>query len=59
MKLLVLNIGSTSFRFSIFDTKQLNLLISGKMENLGTQDGYCIYEKILTILNLHLKKLLV
>lgn len=44
MKLLVLNIGSTSFRFSIFDTKQLNLLISGKMENLGTQDSYCIYE---------------
>lgn len=44
MKLLVLNIGSTSFRFSVFDTKQLNLLISGKLENLSTPNGYCIYE---------------
>ena len=45
MKLLVLNIGSTSFRFSIFDMEQLNLLASGKLENLGSQDSYCIYEK--------------
>ena len=44
MKLLVLNIGSTSFRFSVFDTKQLNLLMSGKFENLGTPNSYCIYE---------------
>ena len=44
MKLLVLNIGSTSFRFSIFDMEQLNLLASGKLENLGLQNSYCIYE---------------
>ena len=38
MKILVLNIGSTSFRFKLYDINRLDLIASGKMENLSTEN---------------------
>lgn len=46
MKILVLNIGSTSFRFKLYDINRLDLIASGKMENLSTENSYCIYDNL-------------
>ena len=42
-KVLVINNGSTSFRFKLFDTKNYNVLASGSIENMLKDNSYFKY----------------
>jgi acetate kinase len=41
MKVLVANIGSTSFKYRLFDTDGMNVLAQGRVERIGQPGGEC------------------
>lgn len=46
MKILVINNGSTSFRFKLIESETDEILASGSFENIGTDNSYLKYKNI-------------
>ncbi len=43
MHVLVINSGSSSIKFHLYDMEQENLLVSGKLESIGESIGHSVY----------------
>lgn len=48
MRVLVINSGSSSIKFRLYDMGQETLIVSGKVERIGENGSHCIYHRHMT-----------